>query len=154
VESRTFAAGERAEVRLGLAAAPTEPASRAPGLEAVTPRAAAPAGPSRLPAYIAFGVGGLGLAGGAVFAGLSLAEKSSLDSDPACRDRRCPSSYAERQDRMLLFADLATAGVVAGVVGAAVGTLFLVAEARPRPKVGASVAPFVSTRGAGVIGRF
>lgn len=55
---------------------------------------------------------------------------------------------------MLLFADLATAGVVAGVVGAAVGTLFLVAEARPRPKVGASVAPFVSTRGAGVIGRF
>jgi len=89
------------------------------------PVKAAPA-PNRVPALVAYGIGAAGFVASAIFAGLSLSEKGSLDADPACRGTHCPSSYDERVSRMVRFADLSTVGVAVGIAGAGAGTVLLV----------------------------
>jgi hypothetical protein len=156
VESRTFAAGEQVELRLEVPSAlppspPPEPSRTEPNSAPVLP--VDPAA-SRVPVYVAFGVGGVGLVGGAVFASLALAEKRSLDAEPTCVQRRCPRSYAGQQERMVLFADVATVGLVTGLVGATVGTL-LYFTAKPRqPTTGITLAPFLADDRAGLRGTF
>lgn len=149
VENRTFASGETAELTLSLAEkAPSPPP--APHVDVAKP---APARPNHTAAFIAFGVAGVGLVGGTVFGGLSLAEKHSLDGDPACAAHQCPPSYRDREARMVTFADLATAGLVTLAAGAAAGTYFLLTGAPSRAKT-ARVFPWLAGPAVGIAGRF
>jgi hypothetical protein len=153
VESRTFLAGERAEMALSLPpVAPAVPAKAAKPERAAKSPAAVQSPPDRTAAYVAFGIGGVGLVGGAVFAGLALAEKHSLDADPACERKQCPPDYEDRQSRMVTYADLATVGLITFIVGAGVGTYFLL-TAKPKSS-GAYVVPWFVGTAAGVAGRF
>jgi hypothetical protein len=151
VESRTFLAGERAELVLSLSPVPAGAAPKA-ATSANSKPAAVQSPPDRTAAYISFGVAGVGLVGGAVFAGLALSEKHDLDSDPACEQKQCPPGYEDRQSRMVTYADIATAGLVTFVVGAGVGTYFLL-TAKPKSSAAHVVPWFVGTA-AGIAGRF
>jgi hypothetical protein len=59
---------------------------------------------------------------------------------------------------MRTFADVATAGLAVGVVGAAVGTYLWISakegDAGARPKASRAVVPWVGIGSAGVLGRF
>jgi hypothetical protein len=150
VESRSFLGGERATLVLSL---PPAPPTTAPKREEPAPPRAKPPGSRDLTAaYIAFGIGGVGLVGGAVFAGLALGEKRSLDADPACPQKQCPPGYEDRVSRMYTYADLATAGLVTLIVGASAGTYFLL-TAKPK-STSVQVVPWFVGTAAGVAGRF
>jgi hypothetical protein len=122
---------------------------------------------NRVPAYIAFGVGAVGLGVGAVFGILALGKKSDLDS--ACKDKVCPS--AAQQDTIdsgKKLGAVSTVGFVVGIAGAGVGGVLLLsgssasatsgpaATQNPlRVKVGsARVEPILSFDRAGVAGTF
>ena len=148
VESRTFSSGEASDLTLSLSERPTPPPPAPPAPPDVSrPR------PNHTAAYIAFGVGGVGLLGAAVFSGLALSEKHSLDTDHLCVDKECPASYADRESRMVTFADLATASVATLAAGAAVGTYLLLTAPSSTTK-SARLTPFVAGTYGGVVGRF
>lgn len=152
VESRTFLAGDRAEIALSLAPAAVPVGATAKPAPKPKPKPAPQASPDRTAAYVAFGIGGVGLVGGAVFAGLALGEKKSLDADPACEAKQCPPEYADRESRMHTYADIATVGLVTFIVGAGAGTYFWL-TAKPKTSSARVVPWFVGTAG-GVAGRF
>ena len=158
VVTRPFSAG--ATERLGLpppvpaapppaaaTSAPPEPLAGDTGLS-VSPK------PNRTWAFVAFGAGAAGLVTSSIFAGLSLGTKGGLTG---CSNKTCPLSEKGDEDRMKTYADVATAGLIVGGVGAAVGTyLWLTAKPsseKPSAK-GLHVAPWVGLGSAGVDGRF
>jgi hypothetical protein len=152
VESASYAAGQQAVVTLSLPQH-TKPVSppASPRLREDTPVPAYK--PNHTAAYIAFGIGGAGLVSAAVFSGLSLAEKHSLDSSGKCMGQLCPPEYADRESRMRTFADVATVSIATFAAGAAVGT-YLLLTASP-PKAGsASITPWFAGQSGGVSGRF
>lgn len=87
---------------------------------------APPPEPSKLPAYIAFGVGGAGLVLGAITGGVSLAQFGDVKS--ACgTDSKCPEARRGDVDTGKTLAHVSTAGFVLAGLGAAAGvTLLLV----------------------------
>ncbi len=127
----TLLAGERnrrVEARLGAAEA-----TRAKGEPPVPLAPVEPAdrGGSRLPAAIALGGGGLGLAIGAVSGVLALSDESFLKS--ACKtSTSCPTSAQGRIDREKSFATASTIGFVAGGIAVATGVVLLVALGRSK----------------------
>jgi hypothetical protein len=143
--------------------APTAPgtAPGAPPPEGTGPR-------NRLPAYVALGVGAVGLGVGAIFGIVALGKKSDLDS--ACSNKVCPSaSQQDTIDSGKTFGTISTVGFVVGVVGAGVGTVLLLtggsssassssaasATSPLRVKLGsARIEPAVSTDRVGFVGSF
>jgi hypothetical protein len=92
--------------------------------------------PNRVPMYVSYGVGAVGLIAGTVF-GLSALNKKS-DLDDRCTAARCPADSQADIDTMKRNANLATLGFALGVVGGALGTYFLVTEdAGPEQAAGA-----------------
>ncbi|MBV9950088.1 MAG: hypothetical protein JOZ69_24825, partial [Myxococcales bacterium] len=93
--------------------------SRAPGAEP-----ARGSGPNRVPAFVAYGVGGVGLAVGAVFGVLALGTKSSLDN--ACPNRVCPTQASRADiDALSTRANVANVGFGVAILGGVVGTVLL-----------------------------
>jgi hypothetical protein len=164
VESRTLESG--GSVAMEFAFPPTQaPAPTvAPAASKVSDRGARKIPPDHTAALVAFGAGAAGLAAGGIFAGLALDEKSTLDSDQRCTNRLCPedAAHRDRVARMRTFSDVATAGLAAGVVGAAVGTYLWVTAKSSSDDGGAkaraarvpSMMPWVGAGSAGVLGRF
>jgi hypothetical protein len=103
-------------------------------------------GPSRIPAFVALGIGGAGIAVGSVFGIMALGTKSTLDN--SCPDKKmCPPSSQSDIDDLSTRATISNIGFIVGIVGVAVGTVLLVTthgeESRP---TGASVSPRVHVR--------
>jgi hypothetical protein len=177
--------GARAEVTLTMkasakAAAVVAPASAAPSASA-SPSAAAPApaaveSPSpppgeasdgvarrrlRVPAYASFGVAGVGLIVGTVFA-LQSASKQN-EAEGLCPGGRCPSNKRDEVTDLNSDADskgkLAVVGFTVGGVAAAAGvTLFLLPRGgsgdAPAQTSKPTVAPVLGWRTAGIAGVF
>lgn len=82
--------------------------------------------PNRVPMYVSYGVGAVGLVAGTVFGLSALNDKSDLDS--RCRDGRCPEGSQDDIDGMNRNANIASIGFAVGVLGAGLGTYFLLTE--------------------------
>lgn len=78
--------------------------------------------PDRTWAYLACATGGAGLIASGVFSALALHDKAALDGS-TCPDQLCPAARASDVDEMKRFAHVATAGLVIGLVGVAVGSV-------------------------------
>jgi hypothetical protein len=151
----------------GVALTPP-PASPAPGA-ASAPPPPPPSAPeadrgvqaSKLPAYVAFGVGGAGVIAGTVFLILRGSKQSDADAlFDECTRRVCSSG--ERAD----FVDMDRAaarygtltwvgyGVGAAGIGAGVALLVLGQGADPEKAEGSFVRPFLGVTQAGLYGRF
>jgi hypothetical protein len=77
-----------------------------------------------VPAIVAFGVGGAGLAFGAVTGGLALGEDGTLE-DVCPTPSSCPAEEQGRIDRAETLAALSTVGFVVGGAGLAAGVVLL-----------------------------
>jgi hypothetical protein len=83
--------------------------------------------PNRVPAFIAFGVGGAGIVVGSVAGIMALGTKSTLDN--ACVNKICPATSQSDIDSLNTRATISTIGFIVGGAGVAVGA-FLFATAR------------------------
>ena len=154
----TVLSGRKSEVLLKLevdpnaapppAPLPTPPPSTTPpaasGAQSTstpTPPSPPSSGSSHLPAYVAFGVGGVGLLVGTVFGVMALGSKSTLDS--ACgADKGCPGSSQSDIDAVGTRATISTVGFLIGAVGVATGTVLLFTAGKPtQPSVRAWLTP-------------
>ena len=137
------------------------PAGQAAGpLPLAGPPPSSGSGDHRAAAYVAFGVGGVGLAVGTLFGVLALSTKSTLDGE--CANKTCPAASQSDIDSLKSKSTISTVGFGVGLVGLATGAILLVvshpSESRaaastrtaPRPRV----SPWVSVGAAGVGGTF
>ena len=141
--SRTVTAAEGTSTRVELvgeaaAAAPTGPAGPPPDEPAP-----ASAGGSKLPAAVAFGVGGVGVALGAVTGILSLGKVGELED--RCPTKVCSAADQELADSARTLGTVSTIGLIVGGVGVAAGVVLLVVEPAPAPHASAA-GPRVVTR--------
>jgi hypothetical protein len=112
---------------------------------------------SRVPAAVAFAIGGAGLVLGAVTGGVFLAELGKLQG--SCPQHRCPPGAQPQIDSTRALGNASTAGFVVGLTGVAVGTvLYLV---RPGTRQAATsrarvfeLSPWIGAGSAGLRGRF
>lgn len=89
-------------------------------------------GPNRLPAYVAFGVGAVGLTAGAVF-GLSAVNQRSKLNDVCPERSDCPAASRDDIDAMSRSATFSTIGFGVGVLGLGAGTALLLLSNKPEP---------------------
>ncbi len=145
------------------AAPPTAPATVPPTAPATVPPlpvSAAPPpsphAPSPVPAFVALGIGGVGVAVGSVFGILALSTKSSLDS--ACRSKSCPASSQPDIDALSTRATVSNIGFAVGVVGVATGAVLLITsqsgDARPANAGRVRMRPWLGLGTAGLGGTF
>jgi hypothetical protein len=162
-ESVSLLEGAEATVTLTLKADPTktqEPGAAGTALAAppatLSTTAASEPRPSRLPAVVAFAAGGAGLVVGAIFGGIALGERGSLDG--VCNPRKvCPSSAQGTLDSLHTTSTVSTIGFIAGGVGvAAGGVLFFVPMPHPASEAahGLVLRPYLAPTEAGLVGRF
>jgi hypothetical protein len=157
--SLTLVRDTSAPAATAAAPAATGPApSAAPGAAPTTaspaPGSSAPGGGTNVPAIASFVVGGVGLAVGTVFGLLALGTKSSLDGECGPTKKTCSNSG----DVSSLATDAwgSNVGFGIGIVGAALGTYFLLSHHGPE-KTGSSsprLEPWVGLGSAGVGGTF
>jgi hypothetical protein len=103
---------------------------------------------SKVPAFIAFGVGAAGLVVGSIFGAMALSDANGLKGVPGC-PASCPSSAQSKIDSLHRDQWASDVGLGVGIVGLAVGAvLFLTSHAPEEP-------PATSLRldvGPGVVG--
>lgn len=116
-------------------------------------------GGSALPAGIAFGVGGVGLAVGAIFGIMAFNETSRVEEN--CNNGVCPPSQEEPLSIAKTNGTVSTIGFIAGGVGVLTGVVLLVTtgsgEPAPSPAEGpdeVSVRPWIGVDQVGLRGRF
>ena len=156
--TRTFSVveGKSETVALALEAAVVA----APAPVVVAPAAPNPApveshsgGASHVPAFVAFGVGGVGLIVGVVEGLSALSKHSTLKTDCPTATT-CPASDKSVVDGYHSAGLVSTIGFVVAGVGAAAGvTLWIVESKHPTP-TSASIAPYIGVGSLGAIGRF
>lgn len=160
VMRRTFASGASASLELSMhdeepAAAP---ATSARMTVPVQDRGVESAGLSRTWAWVAYGVGGAGLATWAGF-GISALKKDSFLKDQ-CPNHYCPpeSPHTQYRNKLTLHSNLATAGVIVGGAGVAAGTLLLLMTRGDKEESARAtdrqIEPWVGLGSAGVRGTF
>ena len=145
-----IAGGDKATVKLDFPVPASAPAPSLPKSEQPAP----PDGVSPL-AFVGFGVAVVGVGVGATFGILALGTKSDLDA--RCPDRVCPTDAQGTGDTLSTQATLSTIGIGVGILGAAVGTYFLLtggASARAPGAASATISPYFSGSGGGLEGRF
>jgi hypothetical protein len=157
VETQSYDPGQQAVVTLALPeqVAPPPPPSPPP-LPAPKPEvhdAAAPR-PNHTATYVAFGVGAAGLVGAAVFSGLALSEKHTLDTSGECQGNICPPKYTDTESRMTTYADVATVSISIFAAGAVVGTYLWLTASSPTQAASTPIAPWFAAESGGVIGHF
>jgi hypothetical protein len=160
----SLAEGAKQSVELTLepapgATAPGEPAAGGSESGAID-TGAAPSGGNgmRIGAYVALGVGVVGLAAGTVFA---LSAKSKFnDADAICNlpNGACPpnrqADVQKLDDDGKSAKTLATVGFVVGGVGLATGVTLLILSGKHEQEQAAGIRPWVGLGSAGVSGRF
>ncbi|MBK8251383.1 MAG: PEGA domain-containing protein [Polyangiaceae bacterium] len=111
---------------------------------------------SRVPTYVAFGVGGAAVIVGAIAGGVSASMTSELKA--ACPDNLCPTSERDRLNSANALAHASTGAFVFGGVAAATGLLLLLLRKGPEPaaKTATPIAlePWIGAGGVGFRGRF
>jgi hypothetical protein len=143
--SLTLIEGAAESVELGFATAP--PSAAAPPPEDPRPQA------SLVPAIIAFSVGGVALAVGAVTGSMSLSKVSDIEDScpdaPSGDTKICDPKYRSEADEARTLGTVSTVGFVLGGVGVAAGVvlLFITGDSRdpaaPSAARGARAAPTV-----------
>ncbi len=81
-----------------------------------------PREPNRVPAYVGFGVGAVGIAAGTYFGFSAKSTKNELDD--VCRGGSCPSGYDDEISGMTRDANLSTIGFAVGILGLGAGVYF------------------------------
>ncbi len=112
-------------------------------------------GPDRkVLAYVAFGLGGVGLAVGGVFGAMAMGDKSDLEK--RCTDENtCPPSASDDVDSYNGKRTISTIGFIGGAVFAGAGVVLLLTADSGKPSgEQARVGAFFNGQQAGVIGRF
>jgi hypothetical protein len=141
-------AADGQEQRVAVALRPETVVAGAPAT--VAPESAASPAPSRVPAWVAFGVGGAGLVVGTVFGVIALNDASDLKGQAGCPSS-CPRSAQPQIDALHGHQWASDIGLGVGVVGAAVGAVFLLssrAPEKPTSSVGLDLGPaFMRLRG-------
>jgi hypothetical protein len=111
---------------------------------------------TRIAAGIAFGMGGVSAIVAAVFGGLAISEKGSLNSlclkNGQFNPSGCPEGAQSEINRMNTFAAASTTGVVLAIAGTAAGAALLMID--HRRSSGGSVSVGVGAGGAGLAGSF
>jgi hypothetical protein len=101
----------------------------APALTPNRPRSQArSSGPNLWPAYVAWGVGGVGLGVGIGFGIAAISNKANLNDH--CPDKSCPPEQRSLLDTARRNATISTVGYVAAAAGAVAGTLIYVLSSR------------------------
>jgi hypothetical protein len=155
--------GQVQPVALRLEPSPTATGETAPGSVPAAAGSATsgppfPPEPSqssrRVPAYVLLGVGGAGVAVGAVFGILALNAKSSLDSE--CKGHVCPVTSQSDINAYKTDPIVSTVGWSVGILGLAVGTvLFFTAHSESAPRTArVELEPWVGPGSGGLAGRF
>lgn len=153
----TLAEGERQEVALTLMAdqaaqaPPTAPPPQPVPAEPPPPPPP-PEGKSNTLAYVMLGAGAAGLAVGGVTGLMAISKKGSLE----CPENRCPPDQHDSLDSANSLALISTIGFGVGVVGVALGGVFLLSggeSSEPAPSA-LSAEPYLGVREVGVLGRF
>ena len=131
---------------------PPGPSDQGPPASGQTSSAA----PARVPAYVALAIGGVGAAATAVFGGLALGNKASLDSACGMYKTECPSSSQSDISAMHTNSIVSDVGLAVGVVGFGVGAVLLLVNRRSgsgtAPPDGASAISLEPWVGAGALG--
>jgi hypothetical protein len=131
-------------------ATPAPPGS-APGAAA----ASGSGGSGKALAIGSFVVGGVGVVVGTVFGVLALGNKSSLDSACGPTKMACPSSSQSNISALSTNATLSTVGFGVGIVGAALGVVFLAtSHGSEGGTASTGVRPWLGVGSAGLEGRF
>ncbi len=137
----------------------TAPPPQQPPAQGGSPATAEPSAPNHTAAFVTYGVGAAGLIFGSIFGVLALSDKSRLDSAMGCPGA-CPTSSKSDVDAIHRDSLVSTIGFGVGIVGAALGTVFLVtahpdAHSDDSPRTGRiEVRPWVGLGSAGVGGTF
>lgn len=99
---------------------------------APTDPAAEVRGPNRLPAYVAFGVGAVGLTAGVVFGLSAVSQRSKLND--VCPERGdCPAASRDDIDAMSRSATFSSIGFGVGVLGLGAGAALWLLSHKPEP---------------------
>lgn len=117
--------GEGQESQVKVALSPTEA-----GAEPAKPAAPSATAPSKVPAFIAFGVGGVGLIVGSIFGVVALGDASGLKSQSGCPSN-CPPSAQSQIDSLHAAQWASDIGLGLGVVGLGVGAALFVTSHAP-----------------------
>jgi len=107
---------------------------------------------SLVPAFIAYGAGGVGLLVGAVTGGLSFA--AAEDVKDQCVDFRCPADLRDEADRSQTLGTVATVGFVVGGAAVAAGVVLTVVRPGGAEDTKARLWPLVGPGWLGLAGRF
>lgn len=157
-----LAEGARQTVTLNLVA---DPSVAAPPPAVVTPPPAPPpqkpaepasSGGGKTLAFVMLGVGGVGIATGAITGSMALQKKGDLN----CPDKKCTGSQADDLDTANTFATVSTIGFGVGLAAATVGVVLLVTSGSSDEKPttatlgGVHVRPYIGSKSAGVTGTF
>ncbi len=131
-------------------AAEPQPANTTGPVEADTS-----SGPDRkMLAYVAFGVGGVGLAVGGIFGAMAMGQKSDLEKQ-CTDDQKCPPSVSDDVDSYNGKRTISTIGFIGGAVFAGAGVVLLLTADSGKPSSEqARIGAFFNGQQAGVIGRF
>jgi hypothetical protein len=171
--SVTLAEGGSQEIAVKLEKDPAAAVTTAPPPVATAPivttgpsTPSADSGPKKTNtlAYVALGVGGVGLVVGGVTGFLALGKKGDLKG---CEGTKCPSSQQDTLDSAKSMATISTVGFTVGFVGVGLGVvLLLTGNSNSSAQLGASkvakreplghvhVEPWIGTQSAGVTGTF
>jgi hypothetical protein len=135
---------------------PVAVAPAAPNTNQPPPVDKAEGGSSKTIGYVLLGVGGVGLATGAVTGMMALGKKNDLD----CPDKTCTGAEADKLDSANTLALVSTIGVGVGLVAATVGVVLIATsggkkDAPPTANVGGTtLRPYIGTKSAGLVGTF
>jgi tetratricopeptide (TPR) repeat protein len=153
----TLAEGEQRQVILIPAAAAPEPEGKPAGVSQAEAPASGGGTTQRTMSYVAFGVGGVGLATG-VFAGaVMLSKKATLDEQCSKQAGQmvCGAAQQETLDAFHSWKTVSWVGYGVGLAGAGVGlVLLLLAPSEPESADRAGITPWVGLSEAGIRARF
>jgi len=107
-------------------------------------------------AWVAFGVGGVGLAVGAVTGLIALGKHSDLKSACTLPGGGCPADQQSNLDSFHTMGTLSTVGFIVGGVGVAAGAVLLLTSGSSSEKAASApgIQPYVGLGSAGAVGRF
>ncbi|WP_437767446.1 hypothetical protein WMF27_19100 [Sorangium sp. So ce281] len=148
-------ASETVALQLKPVAPPPPVKPRPPVAPGPDPRAPAPGsgGSSRtVLAIAAFGLGGAGLAAGAIGGVLALGKHGDLSA--RCPGDRCAPSLRGEVDSYHAMGTLSTIGFAIGAVGVGAGAFLLLTAPRSPERAGISITPVIGLGSAGAKGSF
>lgn len=145
----TLKEGEAREVTLTLAPDPNARTEAPPPERAPLPGDDGGA-TTRTLAYVAFGVGAVGIGFGAAGGVITAGKASTLDAN--CRDKACPPSQRDTLDAAQTWSTVSTIGFVVGGVGIATGALLLLFGGSGRAAAKRTVQPVVGVSYVGLHG--